>query len=80
MAAGGLERDFGTSEGADTVKEIFGCFIYLAFPCLVLVSDMTLQFPGAVQRRAEQLQHALKAAFAQGTRLQNICTWVCFCF
>lgn len=80
MAAGGLERDFDTSEGADTVKEIFGWFIYWEFLCLVLVSDVTLQFPGAVQRRAEQLQHTLKAAFAQGTRLQNICTWICFSF
>lgn len=71
---------FGISAGAETVKEIFGWFIYWAFPCLVLVSDMTLQLPGAVQRRAEQLQPTLKAAFAQGTRIQNICTWICFSF
>lgn len=80
MAAGGLERDFDSGEGADTVKENFGWFICWAFLCLVLVSDVTLQFPGAVQRRAEQLQHTLRTAFAQGTRPQDICTRIYFGF
>lgn len=77
MAAGGLERDFDTSEGADTVKEMFGWLhlLGISMPGFSL-TDTT----GAFQSRAEQLQHTLKAAFAQCTRLQNICTWICFSF